>query len=149
VQVKYLQSDPTVAELSGPASTNGLTQNGYFMTVFGLLGAIVAFAFLASHVWQFGRDDLLIRKGRLLMGEVIKCRADLNVTQTSLDTNNYGSPLRGSNFIELTYMFNTPEGKETEATIKARRNDLIDQHLPELGTPVAILFLSERHYKIL
>jgi len=146
VLVKYLHFDPTVAELSGPASTNSLAQNGYFMTVFGGIGMLVALIFLVSHVWQFWRDDVLIRKGHLMMGEVIKCRADLKVTQTSLDTN---SSLRGSNFIELTYLFNTPEGKEIETTVKARRNDLIGQHLPEFGTPIAVLFLSERHYKIL
>jgi Protein of unknown function (DUF3592) len=149
VMVKYLQTDPTVAELSGPDSTNGLTQNGYFMTVFGALGGLAALVFLVSRVWQFWRDDTLIRKGRLLMGEVVKCQGTLNVTKTSLDGKGYGSPLRGTYLIELSYVFHTPEGKEVEATAKSRRNDLIDQRLPELGTPVAILYLNERRYKVL
>jgi len=149
VLVKYLQSDPSIAELSGPASTNSLALNGYFMTVFGLIGGLVALVFLVSHVWQYYRDDVLIRKGRLLMGEVLKCRADLNVTQTSLESNNYGNPLRGHHFIELTYIFNTPEGNDIEATVKARRNDLVGQLLPEFGTSVAVLYLNDRCYKIL
>ncbi len=149
VTIRYLQTDPTVAELSGSDSTNSIAQNGYFMTVFGMVGALIALVFLISHVWQFCRDDVLVRKGRLLMGEVVKCRADLAVTKTSLDTNNYGSPLRGSYNIELTYRFTTPEGKEIESSAKARRNDLVDSCLPELGTPIAVLYLSERRYKIL
>jgi hypothetical protein len=49
----------------------------------------------------------------------------------------------------LTYRFTPPEGKEIEASAKARRNDLLDSCLPELGTPIAVLYLSEKHYKVL
>jgi hypothetical protein len=149
VTVKYVQTDPTMAELSGSDSTNGLAQNGYFMTVFGILGALIALVFLVFHVWQFGRDDVLVRKGQLLMGEVTKCEGNLDVTKTSLDSTSYGSPLRGNYSITLSYVFRTPENKEIADTVKAKRNDLIDHALPELGTPIAVLYLNKHRYKVL
>ena len=149
VTIKYLQTDPTMAELSGSDSTNGLAQNGYFMTVFGILGVLIAFVYLVFHVWQFWCDDLLVRKGQLLMGEVTKCEGNLDVTKTSLDSTSYGTPLRGNYTIELGYAFRTPENKEIVDSIKAKRNDLIDHVLPELGTPIAVLYLNEHRYKVL
>lgn len=149
VTIKYLQTDPTMAELNGSDSTNGLAQNGYFMAVFGILGVLTALVFLVFHVWQFWRDDLLVRKGQLLMGEVTKCEGNLDVTKTSLDSTSYGAALRGNYTIALSYTFRTHDNKEIADTVKAKRNDLIDHVLPEQGTPIALLYLNEHRYKVL
>jgi hypothetical protein len=91
--------------------------------------------FMGWQIRRCRREIRLGREGRLLEGRVTRCT---------------GATDADSDFVvELHYRFTAPGGRVIRDRDTACRDDLKDSPLPEPGTPVAVLHLDEKNYKVL
>ena len=88
------------------------------------------------------RDQrLLISEGRILSGEVVKCRAGW-IPGVHEDSGH-------SYEVNIWYSFRTPEGLPLTSEAAADREDLQNAPLPKAGTPVQVLYLNRTNYRLL
>lgn len=84
---------------------------------------------------SYYRAKLLRDHGRILSGRIISCSG--------------GSDAEGTFGIEIHYAFVNPEGNIVEGKEATDREDLRGQLLPEVGTPLAILYASNKNFALL
>jgi Protein of unknown function (DUF3592) len=149
VNIRYLPAEPTLSTLVGSEQESAFNSTAYIMSILGLLGMLIAAIFLRPQLAQLWREKQLWRKGRLLNGHVLSCRRYVTAASTSLSPNDYGSALKGNFFVELSYCFRSPGGKDIRAIARHRRNDLRQCRLPGFGTPVVVLYRNDDHYAVL
>lgn len=91
--------------------------------------------FMGYQVKRCRREIRLSRRGRLLEGRVVEC------TATPAGEDGYK--------LELRYRFTAPGGRIIRDREIGYREELRDDSLPVPDTPVAILYLDEKNYKVL
>jgi hypothetical protein len=134
VTVVYLPDDPSVSRLAGKDADDSVMQASVPESgLFVLITSVIMFVLLRPVV----RDRWLARNGRILEGKVVKSSGRLA-----------GSKRR---YYRLTvqYRFISPSGTVLSGKQGARRDDLRHSPLPGPGTPVAVLYVDDRHYKML
>ncbi len=146
VDVRYDPADPGISRL---ANDSTLQQSSKLLIWIGLVGLLAVGGFAVFQILRLRNDYRLMHSGQLLLGHVNRCTGNLKATSRLLDSNEYGCPLRGNYRIDLTYRFRTPDDREIRRRVIRRRNDLYNAELPVHDAPLAIIYLDDRHYKVL
>jgi len=132
VKVRYLPENPDRSALDDdPAELRSLTVAAVLTAVAAiavLLGLIVTF--LRRH-----RHDLLVRRGRVLPGEVVQF-------STRNDTD-------GHFHVDLRCRVVPPSGRAMIVQAHRRADELRCCPRPAPGDPVAVLYLNDRRYRLL
>ncbi len=132
VKVRYLPENPDRSALDDdPAEFRS-------RTVAAVLTAVAAVAVLIRLVVIFvrrQRHDVLVRRGRVLHGEVVHFGA-----RTDTD---------GRFHVDLRYRVVTPSGRAIIEQAHRRADELRCCPRPAPGDPVAVLYLSDRRYRLL
>jgi hypothetical protein len=149
VDVRYVTANPEISALAGDSLDNTLQNSRYQMAGIGLIGTLLAGIFAIRQLTRVKEDFRLKRSGRLLIGHINKCTGRLKATSRSFDANNYGGAIRGNFIIDIYYRFRIPNGHEIRKREVRKRNDLINTPLPGPGTPLAVLYLDDKHYQVL
>jgi hypothetical protein len=105
------------------------------MSIVVFLGFLVAAAIFLALFFVSARKVRLLRDGQILDGELLACRGELDSEKDYQ--------------LRATYKFVTPEGRSLEGKAEAERNDWKDRSLPASGTPVAVLYLNDDHFRML
>jgi hypothetical protein len=114
-----------------------LVDNGHSLrkaTGISIICTIPALFFLGFAVY-FRRKVRLARDGQLLSGKLLTCSGELDAE------NDYN--------VHATYHFVSPTGCVIEGKMTACCNSLKDRPLPEPGTPIMVLYLSDGNYQLL
>jgi hypothetical protein len=147
VTVKYVASNPSVSSLMGQPDSRNLTD--FILAVLGglgLVGSIVYLVPLLRRLW----DEMRLRQNAVLQaGHILACHRYVAASATSINPRKFGAALSNNFYIEVSYSFHTAAGKELRGSAIQKRTDLANVKLPGFGTPVAILYLDEKHYTIL
>jgi hypothetical protein len=149
VTVKYLPGDPSVSILVGVDAERAFESSAFASIAVGfagLIAAVVYFLPLMRHLWQ---EQRLRQTGHVLVGQVLYCRRYAPVMMLRPDSAEYDRSVSHNFYVELSYRFKTPQGKEIRGRTRRRRNDLRGTRLPTFGAPVAVLYLSQENHKVL
>src|SRR5699024_6269539 len=131
VLVRYLPDDPTVSALSGGNRDDSVLTENQIVSVIALAtGSVIALSLL----WVDYRNRLHSSRGRPLPGEITAA------------TGRRGS--KGAYNVTVKYRFRTPSGAILEKKATANRRDLRD-NLPYPGTPVMVLYVSDRMQRLM
>ena len=149
IDVKYAVSNPIISELAGTSLDNTLHNSNSLMLWLGLVGTLMTGGFAVLCLRNLREDVRLRRSGHLLIGHINHCTGKLKLTGRSLDPDNNGVGLRAQYLIDIYYRFRTPDDHEIRKREVLRRNDLLGVALPGPDTPIAVLYLDKRHYKVL
>jgi hypothetical protein len=134
VTVAYLPDDPNVSRLAGKDADDSVMQAS--LPESGLF-VLFTFVFMFFLLRPVVRDQWLARNGRILQGKVMKSNGRLA-----------GSKHRYYK-LAVQYEFLSPSGAVLSGKQDARRDDLRHSLLPGSGTPIAVLYVDDRHYKML
>jgi hypothetical protein len=104
--------------------------------------SVIAMAFIAFilvlmlgiGIRHLRRNRKLERDGHLLVGQIVKAE---------------GKPQRSGYRVEIQYRFTSTDGNALEGRDERSRNDLDDQSLPAVDTPVAVLYVNPALYRVL
>lgn len=129
--VKYLPGDPATSTLYerdiAPANTD-------FLLIIALGPALITIPILFVTLLHTVRNMRYERRGRPIQGEVIAST---------------GEDIAGRYYVTIRYRFRTPGDKQREGKRVRVRDDLRGQPLPKPGDPVAVLYVSDRMYRLL
>ncbi len=149
VDVNYVPTNPNVSRLAGQQIDNALHDNRIMLTWIGAIGTLLASGFVIVQLMSLAEDYRIQRSGQLLIGHINHCTGKLQVTGSSMDSNEYGAALRGNFVIEVYYRFRNNGNHEIRQHEVRKRNDLLKVPLPLPDTPIAVLYLDDKHYKAL
>jgi hypothetical protein len=107
-------------------------------TVLWLSPAILMFVFMYFVGQRFVCKRKLEREGFLLPGRVVKVKLDVGISPQGIKTG-----------VRLWYEFTTPSNRRITKHEAQERNDLDAEHLPAPGTPVAVIYVSDRCCRVL
>jgi hypothetical protein len=128
-QARYLVAQPAVASIAWTPSL----PLGY------PLGSFVAFAVIVlgatGVAWKWQDLRLLSRSGCLLQGRLLSCRGQR------------GS--KGTYTVTVRYRFETPDGRTLDREASQVRNDMKQVMLPPPGTPVLVVYVSDKLHQVL
>lgn len=132
VTIRYLPDDPAQARLWGANADESNTQF-YFFVIVGICLAVLIFGyFLVEYVLRTRR---LAADGQLIDGTIV------------------GANLRRSksNYVlKLNYTFTSPTtGQPLTRSESSNRTDLKNSGTPSYGTPVKVLYLNDKTYRVL
>jgi hypothetical protein len=128
VTITYLPQDPTVARLRD----NG--QDGSFLLILGLVLLVLEIWFLLYSLHGSLRTRRLVWEGELREGEI---------EGSKITRSKSGRTLR------IKYSMLTPVGTRVTGQQSRLRSDWKNDHPPEPGTKVAVLYLDEKTHRIL
>jgi hypothetical protein len=128
-QARYLLARPAVASI---AWTPKLPL-GYPLGSFAAVVVIALSALWLARKWLDLR--LLSREGRLIGGQLISSQG------------RRGS--KGSYTVTLRYRFQTPDGRTLNHEASQTRNDMKQAVLPGYGTPVLVVYVSDKLFQVL
>ena len=131
VLVRYLPNDPTVSALSGEFYDDTVRRENLIISIIVLVigGVIILILGLVDY-----RNRRYSYRGQLLRGEIIESKG------------RRGS--KGAYNVTVKYRFRTPSGKILEKKSTADRRDL-RENLPQPGTPVMVLYVSDRMQRLM
>lgn len=94
---------------------------------------------LLGAAWWFWRRRRLRLHGELISGYVVRTHGEVRP-----------GPQGNEYMVTVWYRFDSPRsGKSITGTIAQARNDLADTHLPQADDAVAILYHSDRNYRVM
>jgi len=134
VSVVYLKDDPTMAQLTGQ-DTDHSSRDG--LLFFGLLWTGITGVVLFFMVRAVVQDRWLAQHGEIIEGQLVNCSGRM--------TGGKGSYYK----LSVDYQFCAPDGRIMFGKQNASRNDLRRTVLPATNTPVAVLYVDDKHYKML
>lgn len=129
ITVSYMPNNPSVSRLLTDNQDNG--------TVLAVVGGIFlacALFCLFGYLRQRSRNGRLIRDGQMVVGKIVEAKA---------------AKVKSGNQLTIRYTFMSPEGGELGRKEILVRNDLRDAPLPQPGTPVAIVYVNDKLYRVL
>jgi hypothetical protein len=142
VTVRYLPGDPTISTLVGINLESPLGASGLAFVAIGATWLFATGVFLVPLLQRIRGEVQLRRLGWVTFGQILYCRVQR--------PSEAGEKKPAQDFVvELSYRFQTPQGKEIRSTASAKRKDLKGTRLPGFGTPVAVLYLDPQHYEVL
>jgi hypothetical protein len=133
VSISYVPTAPTMALLAGSDADNSIINS---TIVFGLAASIILVAAMRQFFRDWWRNARLARDGRLVEGQLTSYRTRRG--------------RRSGFYVDVNYTFQSPQdgqylaGKGSEA-----RGDLRDTPAPPIGTPVSVLFVDNKLFKVL
>lgn len=131
VVVRYLPDNPAAAALSGEDyDAHTLRESDIVSAVSLVIGGIIVVVML----WLDWRNRRLSTRGRLLPGTIIHVEG------------RRGS--KGAYNVTVTYRFQTPTGDWLEKKSTSDRRDLRNA-LPPNGSPVMVLYISDRFQRLM
>jgi hypothetical protein len=128
VSVRYSNALPSISSITADTSFRDGISLG------ALLWLPVAL-FLGSRAWGCYREIRLGQAGQVLEGRLLDCTSQVDPEDN----------LR----LELQYRFTAPTGRVIRDRETSYRRDQKSALLPDPDTPVAVLYLDERTYKVL
>ena len=134
VRVLYLPDNPAISMIDGKAPNSDLS--GLFFAFVAVVFVIVLI-FLVVFIRGWLRNRKMARDGHIIPGVL------LDATGRMVAGKHPYFELR------LNYHFKTPAGRDIRATSGAPRDDLRKSSLPASGTPLAVLYLDDKRYKLL
>ena len=136
ISIKYLADSPTTTKITEPGLVSDGASIANLIWVSPL--AVILLLIMLGYTWQHLRLSWRYRqfkaKGKILKGQIV----------TAQWRNG-----RGSSSLKLAYLFRTPQGRTIKAEQSQLRPDLAAEDLPPTGTPVRILYASDRIYRLL
>jgi hypothetical protein len=108
--------------------------DGTIIPIVLLLGVppVIALRLPVRKAWQSFHYS---QRGKLLDGELLQVK---------------GSPADSSGYVALfIYKFVTPSGCELSGMYASRRDDLHYRPLPDVGSPVKVLYIDDQHHRML
>jgi hypothetical protein len=158
VPVEYVAHDPTISRLGMP-----FEDFGDFLVPGTLLGGgylLILLVALVIHADRRMQNSELAAKGKLVKGTVVGSGGNqpgedslsVQMLTAFLSTAYYLMRRRNqSQFkVKVRYKFVSPvSGKEITKTETAVRNDLDRRDIPDAGTPVAILYRTDSHFRLM
>ena len=132
VTIRYLQDDPTQARLSGPNADEQSTSL-YFFMVFGTWAvAIIVTYFLVTHML---RNRQMAADGQLVEGVVVGASL---------------ARAKSSYVLKMKYTFTSPiSGQNMTRRESTNRSDLKGTSGPAPGTPIKVLYLNDKTFRVL
>lgn len=119
---------------------NSVTDNSGIV----LLGMVVFAGLIGYAIWQYLRDQKLLKEGIILEGHVMEVNTSWSKSNLTLHIN---------------YHFRSPDGDLVYGRRSRTRNDLREtgfwrnrvahDQLPQSGTPVYVLYRNDGHYTLL
>lgn len=168
--IRYLPNNPGVSRLSG--GFKDANENLYIML--SAAGAIWVLGWLIGLIVNYSTYDQnsqLLSQGKLVKGTIIACEWHRAAKQTStaggaalgatggmvggifgaiMDDQINRRAKRMKYKIRLSYKFISPKsGQEIKKTEKAFLPELNSQRLPAPGMPVAVLYRTDKHFRVL
>jgi hypothetical protein len=136
VRIAYFPNDPTMSRLGGPDRDDGST---FAYVLVMAIGTLTVTAFLAYQINQVLRDREFAGKGHIIEGQLL---------------DRQGAMTGGKNKyfrLDVAYRFVSPQGgQEITGRQSTPRNDLKGKKkLPRPGVPVVVLYVDDKHYKML
>jgi hypothetical protein len=129
ISVRYLPGDPNTSRVMNDDRDNPILML-IFMALFIIIPGIVAIVMIRFYF----RMRRLAAGGQLIAGKITEAK---------------GSRVKGGYQVGVRYTFLSPEGESLKGYETGIRNDLRNQMLPDAGTPVVVLYLNSRLYKML
>ncbi len=129
ITIRYLPNDPSTSRLMTDTQDNGT-----FLAVMGgliLAGALVGLYYFLR---QRSRNRRLQQDGQLVIGKIVEAKA---------------VRVKAGNQLTIQYTFMSPEGGELGRKESLVRNDLRNMPLPSIGTPVAVVYVNDKLYRLL
>jgi hypothetical protein len=133
VTVLYLPTDPYTVRVKSISTDLLLTTFSGVFVVFCLSFAGVC-AWLLLKIYQAGK---LREDGKRLQGQIISAAG---TTFKSKGQTRYS--------LTIEYEFVSPQGTRIQGQTTTERTDLLDQPLPERGTPIDVLYLNDKLYAL-
>ncbi|HLY28427.1 MAG TPA: DUF3592 domain-containing protein [Aggregatilineales bacterium] len=149
VEVSFVPDNPTLSRLAGMNTDDTARQSNLMLFGIGLVGTLCTLVLAAFQIAALRNDQHLKMSGRLLLGHVNHATGRLKATSRAFDPKHYGAALRGNYFVEVYYRFRTPTNHEIRQRESRKRNDLLNAELPGPDTPLAVLYIDDKHYKLL
>jgi hypothetical protein len=84
-------------------------------------------------------DLRLSQEGKIIKGRLTTVSGEWSELENS----------RNLYLVHLIYRFTDTTGKRRLETVSIIRNDLRNKKLPRPGTPIAVIYLDEKHYEVL
>ncbi len=134
MSVQYLAEDPTISKIRDDMSSHSLLLH---TLIFGLVFLGIAFACLSrmGDMWVYNRR--LSRMGKLISGRLT------SISNVLVGGKNPHIEIR------LTYTFTNPESDKTETQDMVFERKTQPAEFVQSGTPVYVLYLGEKHFKLL
>jgi hypothetical protein len=131
VPIRYVPDDPKTAELSGPYTDRSDVDSSVTIWL-----AVVAFSapVMFFSLWNYFRTLRLQRRGEVLQGRL-----------TNIQSKRY----KGNLNVSVTASFTSPSGRTFTVKDTATRNDLKPAANVPNGTPVAVVYVNDRCYRLL
>ncbi len=127
IAVRYLPDNPAESRIVGDYVTDPVLPFALSLVILA-----VPLYLLLDRIWRWWRNRRLEESGQILYGEVMNA---------SLSAGRIGIKL------SVQYSFQPPVGMYKQAWASRRSWFLAD--VPEMGTPVAVLYLNDRVYRML
>ncbi len=132
IAIRYLPSDPANSTLAGDSTER---ESRLMMAILSVVGLVVL-AITGLVIMELkNREDKLVSEGRVLRGEVISAES----WEDSDDDYN----------IKIKYRFATPTGKQIIKTVNKCDNSLRKESLPRHGSALAIIYRTDKHFRVL
>ena len=147
--IRYLVDNPGVSMIVGVGGENSFQLNALILLVVGVVGIGLALVYLAPVFGQIRTSFLLTRENDVIIGQVLYCRRYTYMAAVARTPDADAKLLDDQYFIELSYRFRTPNGKEIRGWNCQRRNDLKGCKLPTFGASVAVLYRHAEYYRVL
>jgi hypothetical protein len=131
VSIKYLPTDPNVSVLTGDYKDDTERNNGIILMAIFLPTCLIIGALI---LWVDG-SNRRISGGQLLAGQIISSQGRA------------GS--KGTYNVTIEYGFTNPYGQQLTKKQTSNRPDLRKSPLPAAGTPVAVLYVDDKFYRLM
>lgn len=132
VRIKYLPSDPAKSKLLGDSHEDNQQRITMFVAIAALAGVLIA---AIIGIERRRRHQRLVRHGSILRGEIVSFT-------TSEDSD-------GDLTIRVRYRFTTPAGRTLYKQQRRQANEYKKHPHPQKSTPVAVVYVDDRHYRLL
>ncbi len=149
VTVQYLPGDPGISMLVGVDAERTFEGNAFTSIAIGFAGLIIAAVYLLPPMAAQWRAWRLRQSGQVIVGQTLYCRRYAPVMMTRPDSPDYDRAISRNFYVELSYRFRRPDGKEVRGRSLRKRNDLRGTRLPAFCAPVAVLYLDRENHKVL
>jgi hypothetical protein len=128
ILIRYLPDDPTVSRIMSESDLQD------FLLIPGATSLALDLAMLYVLIRQQRRNRRLIEEGQIVTGKISEIT---------------GQSVKGGYQVTVRYDFLSPYGNELSRKESLVRNDLRKVPLPAVGTPIAVVYVDDKLFRIL
>lgn len=129
IQITYLPTDPNTSRV-----LNDYTVNPWIILLMALVSFVLIGGAVMARLGGSRRTRRLRQEGKVIGGQI---------TQAQI------RQMRGHYQLGIRYRFQSPEGLELSKVESFVRDDLEGKEPPAVGTPVAIMYVNPKVYRVL